>query len=168
MQETSSINEEIVSLLPRLRRFALSLAGNMDDADDLVQATVEKAIRGSGGWKPGTKLDSWLYRIMQNQWIDQYRKQKVRGIAVDIDDVHDLASDDGRRTTENRLALRDVRAAIMTLPETQRAVVMLALVEGLSYRETAEILDVTEGTVMSRLSRARSTLRAKIRAEEEA
>ncbi|MEM8935716.1 MAG: RNA polymerase sigma factor [Pseudomonadota bacterium] len=159
MNDDIEIRKEIVALLPRLRRFGVSLTGNQDDADDLVQSAVEKAIRRLDSWQRGTRLDSWIFRIMHNAWIDQHRQKKVRGVSVDIDEVIDLAGDDGRRVAQFRDDFSAVREAIDRLPATQRSVVMLALVEGRSYRETAEILDVSEGTVMSRIARARRALR---------
>jgi RNA polymerase sigma-70 factor (ECF subfamily) len=152
------IRLQLVTMLPRLRRFAMALTGNRDRADDLVQATCEKALRNVDGFEAGTRLDSWLYRIMQNHWIDEGRKHRTRGAEQPIEDAFDLSGDDGRRSAEARLAARAVLEALAKLPEEQRGVVTLVCIEDLSYREAAEVLGVPIGTVMSRLSRGRRAL----------
>lgn len=151
---TTEIRTEMIALLPRLRAFARSLTGKADQADDLVQMTVEKALRNLDGYMPGTRLDSWLFRIMRNAWIDTIRARKETQ-ALDDDTAETLMGEDGRTTTEARLHLADVQRAMAALPEEQRAVLMLVCVEGMRYREVAEALEIPEGTVMSRLSRAR-------------
>ena len=153
----------IVSLLPRLRGFALALSRSSDAADDLVQATCEKALRASDSWTPGTRLDSWMFRIMQNHWIDERRKHRPHQ-SVDEDEHRNIAGDDGGRITEARLTLNTVRNLVEAMPDDQRSVLILVCVEELSYREAADVLEVPIGTVMSRLSRAR---RALIEAMEE-
>ena len=149
---------ELVALVPRLRRFALGLAGNSADADDLVQAACEKALKNRDQFLPGSRMDSWMYRIIQTGWLDLRRRQGVRGAAVDPDDAH--LSDEGKAANlpEDRLMLAQVRRAMAALPEGQREVLALVAIEGLSYRETAETLNLPIGTVMSRLSRARESL----------
>ncbi len=147
----------MIELLPRLRSFARSLTGVIDQADDLVQQTVEKGLRNLDSYTPGTRLDSWLFRIMRNTWIDTVRARRDtqpldEGIGLT------LVGDDGRNTTETRLYLQDVRRAMATLPEDQRVVLMLVCVEGMRYREVSEALEIPEGTVMSRLARARTAL----------
>ena len=154
----TDFRHRMVVLLPRLRAFAHALARTPDGADDLLQATCEKALRAADSWTPGTRLDSWMFRIMQNQWIDTKRRNRPQ---VPIDEPEtglQLAGDDGERIMEARLTLASVREFIATLPEEQRAVLVLVCVEDVSYREAAEILDVPMGTVMSRLARARSAL----------
>ncbi|SEK99875.1 RNA polymerase sigma-70 factor, ECF subfamily [Roseovarius azorensis] len=155
MAET--VRDQIVILLPRLRAFARSLAPGWDQADDLVQLTVEKALRSIDSFKPGTRLDSWLFRIMRNTWIDQYRAARPM-VRLDDESTGELMGVDGRQVTEARLDLARVRAAMDRLPQDQREVLMLVCVEGLRYREVAETLDMPVGTVMSRLARARMTL----------
>lgn len=154
----TDIRYMIVALLPRLRGFALALARSSDAADDLVQATCEKALRASGNWTPGTRLDSWMFRIMQNHWIDTKRLQRPHRSIDDEDERIDIEGEDGTRVTEARLTLNSVRSLVETLPEEQRAVLLLVCVEELSYREAADVLEIPLGTVMSRLSRARGTL----------
>lgn len=148
----------IVALLPRLRGFALALARSSDAADDLVQATCEKALRASDSWTPGTRLDSWMFRIMQNHWIDTARQQRPHRSINDEESHIEIEGDDGTRVTEARLTLGSVRDLVETLPEEQRAVLLLVCVEELSYREASDVLDIPIGTVMSRLARARKTL----------
>lgn len=150
--------EDLVALLPRLRRFALSLAGSAVEADDLVQAACERALRARDQWLPGTRLDSWVFRIMQNLWIDAIRKRRTEGVTQAIDDAFDIEGEDGRVVTEAAVALDEVRVAMDTLSEEQRAVLLLVCAEERSYQEAADALGVPVGTVMSRLARARRNL----------
>lgn len=145
----------LVALLPNLRRFALSLCRRADLADDLVQTTVERALKAWQRFDPETRLDAWLFRILRNAWIDQTRRSATRGTEIDIDDAANAPGVDGRQVTETRLMLTAAEAALAALPEDQRAVMVLVCVEGLSYAEAAEVLAIPIGTVMSRLSRAR-------------
>jgi RNA polymerase sigma-70 factor (ECF subfamily) len=154
---TNDVRHQIIALLPRLRRFARALCGSAQEADDLVQGACERALRGLGGWQPGTRLDSWMFRILRNLWIDDLRRKKVATLG---DETDTIAGGDGRRDVESRLALAQVRDLILALPEAQREVLVLVCIEDMSYRETAAILDVPIGTVMSRLSRARQALAA--------
>lgn len=151
------IRPAMVALLPRLRAFARALARSSEAADDLVQSTCEKALQAGDSWSPGTRLDSWMYKIMQNQWIDTRRRERPQS---PLDDPRTalVASDDGPRIAEARLTLADAAEVIAGMPEDQRAVLVLVCVEGLSYREAGDVLEIPIGTVMSRLSRARRTL----------
>jgi RNA polymerase sigma-70 factor (ECF subfamily) len=160
---TLSIRNQMAALLPRLRRFALSLTGNRADADDLVQDTVERALRSLHQWQQGTRLDSWMFRIAQNLWIDATRARRVRA-AHDPDAAENIAID-GARDAEARLVFAETVRAIAELPEDQRVVVALVLVDGMSYREAADILKVPMGTVTSRLARARMTLAQRVLGE---
>lgn len=157
-----AIQAELVALLPRLRRFARGLAGAADQADDLVQAACERAIARIHQWTPGTRLDSWMFRIVQTIWLDQTRAQRVRTGEGRVDAGSPVAeaelSFDGAREMETQMTYDAVRRAVSRLPEEQRAVVMLVCVEGQSYKEAADTLAVPIGTVMSRLSRARGVL----------
>jgi len=150
--------QRLIALLPNLRRFALSLCRARDIADDLVQETCEKALANQGRFDPDTRLEAWLFRILRNSWIDRLRAAKTRGINIDIDDAHDLVGHDGRPASEHRLMLDATAKAIAKLPGDQREVLVLVCVEELSYRETAALLDLPIGTVMSRLARARTKL----------
>jgi len=155
---TDTFRHDLVTLVPKLRRFALSLTGNRQDADDLVQAACEKALRNVAQFQAGTRMDSWMYRIIQTLWLDDRRRAKTRGAAVDPDDAY--LSDEGKAANlpEDRMMLDRARAAMADLPEPQRAVLSLVAIEGLSYADTAAVLEIPLGTVMSRLSRARAAL----------
>jgi RNA polymerase sigma-70 factor (ECF subfamily) len=154
------VREEMVALLPRLRRFARGLAGVPDQADDLVQAACERALTRIDQWQPGTRLDSWMFRIVQTIWLDERRAVKVRTGEgrIDAEMVEDELAFDGGRGLEAHMTYEAVRAAMATLPEDQRAVLVLVCVEGQSYKEAAAALDIPIGTVMSRLARARAGL----------
>lgn len=154
------IQSRMIELLPRLRRFALALTGEKDKADDLVQDTCERALAHLDQWKPGTSLDSWMYRIAQNIWVDHHRGRKAQGDQRQLDEVENVVGMDGRSITENRLTLAAVSEGISRLPADQQVLVAMVCVEGVSYKEAANILGIPIGTVMSRLSRARQTLYA--------
>lgn len=153
-----AFGQELVALLPNLRRFAISLCRSRDIADDLVQTTCEKALNARSSYEPGTRLDAWLFRILRNAWIDRVRRLKAEGVQSDIADAHYLVGQDGAAVSEARLVLDETATAIAALPDDQRAVLILVCVEELSYREAAEVLDIPVGTVMSRLARARRKL----------
>ena len=107
---------QIVDFLPRLRRFSYALTGDSDKGDDLVQETCARALSRLDQWIPGTRLDSWMFRIAQNIWLDQRRAHKVRGDSVDIDQAYDIAGADGREVTENSLTLKEVSKCIAGRP----------------------------------------------------
>jgi RNA polymerase sigma-70 factor, ECF subfamily len=156
---TDEIRTRMIALLPRLRRFAAVLTGNLDQADDLVQETCVRALSRVDQWQPGTRLDSWMYRIAQNLWLDRVRANRARGEIVAIDTVEAvMAGSDGRDVAESRLTLAAVNAALKKLSPDQQIVVALVCVEGASYKEAAAIMDIPIGTVMSRLARARREL----------
>jgi RNA polymerase sigma-70 factor, ECF subfamily len=155
-----AFTEDLVALLPRLRRFALSLARRGDLADDLVQVTAERALAARDRFDPATRMDSWCFRILRNAWLDGIRRDRSRGPQVDIADAPEAGEVDGIGITESRLMLQSVMAAMDRLPEDQREVLMLVCVEEMSYKETAGILGIPMGTVMSRLSRGRLALAA--------
>ena len=153
------IRREMLALLPRLRRFAYGLTGSLDEGDDLVQATCERAIGHIETWQPGTRLDSWMYRIARNTYFNTRRAKRVRESHLHAVESMTATSVDGARAMEARLTFNAVRDFIARLPEEQRAVILLVCVEGLAYKEVAEILDLPIGTVTSRLARARFTLK---------
>ncbi len=163
----SSFQRDLVALVPRLRRFAYALAGSADVGDDLVQAACERALKNAAAFQPGTRMDSWMFRIIQNLWLDDRRKRKVRGAQVDPDTL--AISDDGfgARQAEDRVTLEKVRASVDRLPDELRLVVALVAIEGRSYREAAEALEIPIGTVMSRLSRARALLLPLVQAPDQ-
>jgi RNA polymerase sigma-70 factor, ECF subfamily len=149
---------QIISLLPRLRRFASGLTHDGHMADDLVQAACLKALERWHQYQTDTSLASWMFRIVQTTWLDDYRTRQRHKTDTDTDALPDIEGEDGRQVVERRSDLRAVRTALAGLPEDQRAVLMLITVDGLSYQETALALDIPMGTVMSRLSRARIRL----------
>lgn len=153
-----AFEQELLALLPRLRRFARGLARDVADADDLCQASIERALKSWDQWQAGTRLDSWMYRIMRNIWIDNRRASARRGVHADIDDGVMQIADDSQARMEASMELNDVDRAMDKLPDEQREAVMLVLVEGYSYKEAAEILEVPAGTLTSRLVRGREAL----------
>ncbi|MDB5493293.1 MAG: polymerase subunit sigma-70 [Phenylobacterium sp.] len=154
------LQRQIVDLLPRLRRLARVLARDPVDADDLVQATVERALIHQDQWRPGTRLDSWMFRIMKNAWIDESRARTRRGKVFAPEEQGESIGLDGAAAMEARLAASDVEKAMARLPEEQRLAVALVLVDGLSYKEAADVLEVPQGTLTSRLVRGRMALLA--------
>jgi len=158
----SGLEREIVDLLPRLRRFARALARAPADADDLVQLTVERALSRRTQWQAGTRLDSWMFRIMKNAWIDEGRARTRRGGLFAPEEAGETVGDDGAAAMAARLAVRDVGMAMAKLPADQRIAVALVLVEGFSYQEAAEVLQIPAGTLTSRLVRGRTALMAEL------
>lgn len=148
----------VIAALPRLRRFCQGLAGQAQDGDDLMQSTVERALSREHQFAPGTRVDSWMFRIAQNLYIDRARAAGRRGHQVPIEDLPETMGEDGRTTVEQRSDLAAAQRALQAVPEDQRAAFLLVVVEGLSYREAAELLEVPVGTIMSRLARARGRI----------
>lgn len=158
MTPDETTRQALIALIPRLRRFARVLTGNLADADDVVQACLEKAMLNMDQWHPGTRLDSWVFRIARNHWVDDRRRAHNSKAHDDIGEMIDLAGDDGVAVVEASNEARMVRAAVDQLPSEQRDVVALVMLEEFSYREAADALDLPIGTVMSRLSRAKAAL----------
>lgn len=159
---TLDFRSQLVALLPRLRRFALGLTASREEADDLVQAACEKALTKQHQWQPGTRLDSWVYRIIQTQRIDHLRRAKHAPVRLDEEMLLEREDIHSADRAENEDLLRHTLKALEQLPEEQRAVMMLVVVEGCSYREVAEQLGIPLGTVMSRLARARLRVQAQL------
>ena len=157
--EMKDFRRDLVSLLPKLRRFAMALTRNANDADDLVQEACERAIARSHLWNGEGRLESWVYAMTRNLWVDEIRKRKVRGGGgvIDIFEQDDLNID---AAAEKAVYVSQVQKMILSMPEGLASVFLLVNVEGHSYRETAEILGIPIGTVMSRLSTARLRLAA--------
>ena len=147
-------------LLPRLRRFAFALTGSMDEGDDLVQATYERALDRLGQWQNGTRLDSWMFRIAHNLHRNNLRSARVRARHHSAIDPDAVARPNGPDATEARMTLDAIRRFVWRLPADQQAALVLVCVEGLSYKEAAHVLDVPMGTLTSRLGRARIALNA--------
>jgi RNA polymerase sigma-70 factor (ECF subfamily) len=154
----SNVRQEMVALLPRLRRFAFARTGSREAADELVQAACERALSRLDQFTPGTRLDSWMFRIIETMWIDRKRYAGRRPEAGDK--VIELMPFDARvhEQVEAKVDLAIVRAEVERLPEEQRAVLALVAIDGQSYQQAAETLGVPIGTIMSRLSRARRRL----------
>jgi RNA polymerase sigma-70 factor (ECF subfamily) len=159
MDSSRVFERELTELLPRLRRFAHTLSRNAADADDLTQATVERALRSREQWAPGTRLDSWLYRIMRNLWIDTVRA-RGRKEKHEAPEEEALSVGDPRGSIHSAIELKQAMAAMERLPDEQREVVALIVIEGFGYREVSEMLDLPIGTVSSRMVRGRNALLA--------
>ena len=171
MADQSTFEELTSPYMSALYAAALRMTRNPSDAEDLVQETYLRAYRGFGGFREGTNLKAWLYRILTNTFINQYRAKKRRPDQVDLDDVEDfyifrrlggIEAADAERTAETEAleAMPDaeVKQALESIPEQFRMAVILADIEGFSYKEIAEILDIPIGTVMSRIHRGRRQL----------
>ena len=152
----------MVALLPRMRRFAIGLAGNVTDADDLLQSAVEKALMKISQFERGTRLESWLFRIIQTTWIDSRRRAYRREVGMEAEIIEHLPSAVPPDESETRYSLKDVQKALAQLPDEQRSTALLVLVEGYSYEEAASMTGVPIGTVMSRISRARRSMAASL------
>lgn len=154
---SDQVRGQLGALLPRLRRFARVITRNVHDADDLVQVALEKALARAAQWRPESRLDSWVFGIMKNAWIDEIRSRRRR------DRVH-APEEAGLAVGDSSAEMRDIalsmQAAMARLPEDQRLAVALVLVEGLSYKEASEALDIPIGTLTSRLARGREALQA--------
>jgi RNA polymerase sigma-70 factor (ECF subfamily) len=163
---------EAIPFMPEMYAAALRLTRNPSDAEDLVQETFLRAYRGFGGFEPGTNLRAWLYRILTNAYINTYRKRQREPITVSDEEMPEwylyekLGGEGAEASAEARvlesLPDQDVQDALAALPEQFRLAVLLADVEGFSYKEIAEILDIPMGTVMSRLHRGRRALEKRL------
>ena len=162
MDRSSTFEEQLAGLLPRLRRFAHALSRNPADADDLAQATIERALKARGQWQSGTRLDSWACRIMRNLWIDTARSRSRRSAHEAPEEEGIAVGEDPRQSLDAAVDLQRIMAAMARLPDEQREVVALILVEGFGYREVSEMLKLPIGTVSSRLVRGRTALLAMV------
>lgn len=151
------VSAGLPSLLPRLWRYGLVLARNPTIAADLVQATCLRALEKSSQFEVGTRLDRWVFTLLRSIWINELRAQRIRTGAGVINAEEALISDGAREIETNILAAQVFRK-VLELPEAQRETVLLVYVEGLTYREAAEVLEVPVGTIMSRLAAARLKL----------
>ncbi len=162
--QTETLRREIVALLPRLRRFGRALARHREDADDLAQLAIERALLRADQWQPGTRLDSWIFRIMQNAWIDELRARERHARIFLPEEAGEVVGVSTRDTQDDALAIEQ---AMSCLSDEHRAVVALVLVEGMAYRDAAAVLDIPIGTLTSRLARARENLQALLGASKE-
>ena len=149
-----AFEQEIVDLLPRLRRLARALTRDVTAADDLVQIAIERALSRRDQWRPGTRLDAWVMRIMKNAWIDETRSRSRWGKVLDAEEAGANVSDRCGQTDE-QLAIAQ---AMADLPDEQRIAVALVLIDGLSYADAAEVLEIPPGTLNSRVVRGRMAL----------
>jgi RNA polymerase sigma-70 factor (ECF subfamily) len=157
--------EQIIALLPRLSAFAFCLTGNAEQRDDLLQETCARALAGKDQWQPGTRLNSWIFRIAQSLWFDRKLAKKFRSEPADIEVADFLAGSDGWDVAESELALPDLLKALDHLLPEHRVLIALVCVDGLTYTEAADILSLPVGIVMSRLARGRLALHDAVRTE---
>lgn len=175
MADQANFERDALQYSRQLYSAAMRMARNPTDAEDLVQETFLKAYRAYDTFEEGTNLKAWLYRILTNTYINKYRKESRRPTETDLGDVEDLylyrrlgSEDtvDASRTTEDKvldsLVESDIKVAVEELPENFRIPVLLADLEGFSYKEIAEILDIPIGTVMSRLHRGRKAMQKRL------
>jgi RNA polymerase sigma factor (sigma-70 family) len=154
----SSFETELLALLPRLRRFAQSLSRNVADADDLCQVALEKALNARASWVPGTRMDSWMYRIIRNSWIDTARARVRAAETFVTEEAGAAVTGDDAATVEAGVVRSEIAGAMNTLPVEQREAVALVLIEGMAYKDAAAVLDIPMGTLTSRLVRGRQAL----------
>jgi RNA polymerase sigma-70 factor, ECF subfamily len=157
VNSSDAVREGLIPLLPRLRRLARALAGQVADADDLVQIVLERALARAAQWRPDAALDKWVFAIARNAWRDELRARGRAQHLFAAEEAGEMAADRASAQPAQQLELA---MALAALPPDHREVVALVLVEGMSYSEAAELLEVPVGTVTSRLARARATLQA--------
>jgi RNA polymerase sigma-70 factor (ECF subfamily) len=162
------MGRDVVALLPRLRRFAAGLTGSVQEGDDVVQAACLRALERYHQWEPGTRLDSWMFRIIRNLWLDRGKSAWNRLVRSDPEMLVEIPDHSLGREIEVRDELSCARVAIAALPEAQREVLLLVTVEGLTYEAAADVLGIPLGTVMSRLARARVAVARRVRGETDA
>jgi RNA polymerase sigma-70 factor (ECF subfamily) len=175
MADQANFEQDAMQFTRQLYSAAMRMTRNAADAEDLVQETYLKAYRAYHTFQEGTNLKAWLYRILTNTYINKYRRDSRRPSEVDLGTVEDLylyrrlgseESAEAARTTEDRvldgLVESDIKSAVEELPESFRMPVLLADLEGFSYKEIAEILDIPIGTVMSRLHRGRKAMQKRL------
>jgi RNA polymerase sigma factor (sigma-70 family) len=161
-RDLAQLHGELVAQIPQIRRFALALSRRPADADDLVQATVERVL--SRPVPDDAELGKWMVRICRNLWIDEIRSRKVRSAAApDLAESENLSAS-AEATAIGRMQMQKAQAGIENLPIDQREVLALVAIGGMAYREAADLLSVPVGTVMSRLARARAALAAYLEA----
>lgn len=158
-----ALRRRLLELLPRLRRYAYALTGARHDADDLLQATLERLL--TKGVPEAVEVDRWAFRVCRNMWIDEIRARRVRSAIPLEESAAREQTFDGENVLMNKLALTEISDAMDRLPEEQRAALSLVVLEGLSYAQAAEVLETPVGTIMSRIARARAALTKALRAE---
>lgn len=154
--QTQAARQDLVALLPRLRRYAYALTGSIEEGDDLVQSACARVLE-KADQRGAAPFDRWVMRVTRNLWIDGHRARSRRA-EVPMAAAADHAGYDGERALAAATTLEQTRVVIAQLPVQQREVLALVAVEGYSYRDAAQLLDVPVGTVMSRLARARAAV----------
>jgi RNA polymerase sigma-70 factor (ECF subfamily) len=173
MADRADFERDAMEFAPQLYSAALRMTRNPADAEDVVQETYLKAYRGYDSFQEGTNLKAWLYRILTNTYINKYRKAQRRPSEVELGELQDLylykrlgeqsgAAESAERTALDMFVDEDIIEAIEALPENFRMPVIYADVEGFTYKEIADILDIPIGTVMSRLHRGRKALQRRL------
>jgi RNA polymerase sigma-70 factor (ECF subfamily) len=150
------MKNQIIALVPMIRRFAYSLTGNQHDADDLLQNTIERIL--TKGVPENVELNKWMFRVCRNLWIDEYRSRKVRQTAAKSPELTENQIVNEEKQQNDKISLQQVNNAMDVLPHEQRSILSLVAIQGMSYKEVSETLEIPIGTVMSRLSRARISL----------
>lgn len=166
LTETARLRQDMIALLPRLRRFARTLTRSAAEADDLVQDVCLKALDKADQWDQSQPLDRWMFRIARNQWISELRKQKVRlgEGQIPAEEASELRSIE---TGEAGVMAQSLNAQIAALPDELSSVLLVVTVEGYSYAEAAALFDIPTGTVMSRIHRARKLLAERLENQEQ-
>lgn len=157
------IELQIADLSPQLRRYArVLMRGDVLQADDLVQDCIERGLRRSALWQRGTNLRAWLFTIMHNLYVNQVKRHANGPNFIALDDTEPAH----HSRADNDVVVNDIQQALNELPGDQREIILFVSIEGMKYQEVAKILDIPEGTVMSRLARARKQLRARLAGEK--
>lgn len=165
MPVEASLRDGILAAIPKLRAFAMSLTNHADQADDLVQDTILRALSNLHRFEPGTNLDAWLFTILRNSFRSEYRKRKRE---VEDGEGAFAARLKTHPSQQSHLDFEDLRSALAQLPLDQREALLLVGAEGMSYEEAAAVCNVAVGTVKSRVNRARSKLAALLKLSSEA
>lgn len=155
---SARFGEDLVRLLPQMRRFARGLARDAADGDDLCQMTIERALKSAHLWRDDTRLDAWVYTIMRNIWIDETRARSRRSQTFAPEELGVDVGTAGDAAIEAHAELGNVDRALARLPDEQREAVLLVLVEGFAYKDAAAIIGCPIGTLTSRLVRGREAL----------
>lgn len=163
--QVDELGEQIVALLPRLRRFARTLTRSVQDADDLVQIAIERALSRADQLRADSPLAAWMFGILRNAWIDEARARTRRNRVLVPEELGESIADPAGHQHAETIS---VQGAMARLPAEQREVIGLVLIEGLSYKEAAEVMNIPVGTVTSRLARGRDALQAMLGAGDEA
>jgi RNA polymerase sigma-70 factor, ECF subfamily len=158
---TPGMRAQLVALLPRLRRFARNLTRNPHDADDVLQIALERALQRSQQWRSDERLDSWMFKIIRNQWIDTIRSRTRQArLFAPAEDGDAVGESSVETLMERESELLSIHDAMARLPDEQREAISLVLIEELPYKEAAAVLEIPIGTLTSRLARGRVALQA--------